>query len=340
MPLYALEDLDDALDATRAFLWPFDRSRWIKLAFVVFFVGGPAANLNSFQYNVPADQGPPGGMPGLGDFGPRVWLLIGGIILAALLIGLLFLLIGSIMEFVLIESLRQEEVSVRQYWSELWRQGVRLFAFRVLIGLIVFGSVALIAALFLLPVIVESGPGIANPFSGFSVVAFLLLLPVIIVLAVLVGLVNGFTTVFVVPIMVLDECGVLDGWRRLWPTITANPWQYLTYAVASFVLSIAGGIAIAIVAGLSVLLLLIPFGILGLIGFGLFLAVAPVGIAVLAIVGILFVLAVLAVIALVQMPVVTYLRYYALLVLGDISDDLDLIPDRRSAIRGGDDATE
>jgi len=279
-------------------------------------------------------------MPGLGDFGPRVWLLIGGIILAALLIGLLFLLIGSIMEFVLIESLRQEEVSVRQYWSELWRQGVRLFAFRVLIGLIVFGSVALIAALFLLPVIVESGPGIANPFSGFSVVAFLLLLPVIIVLAVLVGLVNGFTTVFVVPIMVLDECGVLDGWRRLWPTITANPWQYLTYAVASFVLSIAGGIAIAIVAGLSVLLLLIPFGILGLIGFGLFLAVAPVGIAVLAIVGILFVLAVLAVIALVQMPVVTYLRYYALLVLGDISDDLDLIPDRRSAIRGGDDATE
>ena len=37
MTLYALEDLDDALDATRAFLWPIDRSTWIKLAVVVFF---------------------------------------------------------------------------------------------------------------------------------------------------------------------------------------------------------------------------------------------------------------------------------------------------------------
>ena len=341
MTLYALEDLDDALDVTRAFLWPFDRSRWIKLAFVVFFVGGPAANLNSFQYNVPSDQGPlPGGFSGIGDISPRVWLLVGGIVLAAILIGLLFLLIGSIMEFVLIESLRQEEVAIRQYWGERWRQGMRLFGFRIVIGLVVFGSVAVIAGLFLLPVVVEQGPGIANPFSGFSVVAILLLLPVIIVLAVLVGLINGFTTVFVVPIMILEDCGVLDGWRRLWPTITANPWQYLAYAVASFILSIAGGIVIAIVAGLSVLLLLIPFGILGVIGFALLMTVAPVGVAVLAIVGILFVLAVLAVLALVQMPVVAYLRYYAILVLGDIDNGLDVIPERRADIRADEQATE
>ena len=120
MPLYALEDLDDALDATRAFLWPIDRSTWIKLAVVVFFVGGPGANLNAFQYNVPADQGsPPGDFPMPPDIGANIWLIIAVVIAAALLIGLLFLLIGSIMEFVLVESLRQEEVTVRQYWGVL-----------------------------------------------------------------------------------------------------------------------------------------------------------------------------------------------------------------------------
>jgi hypothetical protein len=35
----------------------------------------------------------------------------------------------------------------------------------------------------------------------------------------------------------------------------------------------------------------------------------------------------------VQVPVHTYLRYYALLVLGDVEPDLDLVPDQRAAIR-------
>ena len=41
----------------------------------------------------------------------------------------------------------------------------------------------------------------------------------------------------------------------------------------------------------------------------------------------------LLVIALAQVPVVAYLRYHALLVPGDIEGGLDLIPDRRAAVR-------
>ena len=334
MPLYALEDLDDALDATRSFLWPVDRSRWIKLALVVFFVGGPGANLNAFQYNVPADPRPtPGGVPTLPDIGPDVWLVVGAIAVLAFLVGLLFLLVGSIMEFVLVESLRREAVAVRQYWGRRWRQGVRLFGFRLVVGLLVFGSAAVVAALFLLPVFVEVGPGTGAPPGGLSVLGALLLLPVVFVLALVVGLVYGFTTVFVVPIMVLDDCGVLDGWRRLWPTITANPWQYLAYAVGGFVLTILGGVLAAVVVGVAALVLLIPFGVLGAIGFLLLMAVQPLGLGVLAVVALLFVLSILAVAALVQVPVVTYLRYYALFVLGDVDADLDLVPERRAAVR-------
>jgi hypothetical protein len=239
MPLYALEDLDDALEATRALLWPIDRSKWVKLAFVVFFVGAPGANLNAFQYNVPTDGGvPPGGFPTPPDVGANILLVVA----VALLVGLLFLLVGSIMEFVLVESLRTETVTVRRFWSRRWRQGVRLFGFRLVVGLLVFGSVAVLSALFLLPVVVEMGPAPgAGPGPGvFSVIGIVLLVPVVLVLALVVGLVNGFTTVFVGPIMILEDCGVLDGWRRLWPTIAATPWQYLAYAVAGFVLTILG----------------------------------------------------------------------------------------------------
>lgn len=138
----------------------------------------------------------------------------------------------------------------------------------------------------------------------------------------------------------LEDRGVIGGWRRLWPTIVAEPWQYLAYAVAGFVLAIAGGIVVVIAVGVAALGLLIPFGILGGIGFFLLTAAPPFGIGVLAVVGLLFDLSVLAVTALAQAPVVAYLRYYALLVLGDVDDELDLIPERRAAVRADEEKGE
>ena len=327
MALYALEDVDDALDATRSFLTPIDRTLWVKLAFVVIFVGGPGANFNTFQYSFGGGDGgtPTGDLPAF-EFGPRVWLLVAGILGLALLLGLVFALVGSVMEFVFVESLRNREVAVRRYWSRRWRQGVRLLAFRLVLGLFVFGSVAL-SALFGFLFFDALGPGTAVAFV-------LLVLPVFFVLALAVGLANGFTTVFVVPIMILADCGVLAGWRQLWPTITAQWKQYLAYVVVSFFLTLLGGLLVGVVTAVVAVVLLIPFGVLFAVALALFVFVAePLGIGVFVIVGLLFGLAVVAGAALVQVPVLTYLRYYALLVLGDVEPEFDLIPDQRAAVR-------
>jgi hypothetical protein len=330
MALYALEDLDDALDVTRGLLTPIDRTVWVKLAFVAFFIGGPGANLNSFQSTFGGggngNAGAPPGQVVFPDIGFPVWIAIAAVIGVLLLVALVFALVGSIMEFVFVESLRSEEVTVRRYWGRRWRQGVRLFGFRLVIGFFVLGTVALAAgAGFLL----FDGGG-----AGAIAALVLLLLPLFVVLGVVVGLVNGFTTVFVVPIMVLTDCNVLAGWRRLWPTITDQWEQYLAYAIASFFLSIIGGILIAITVAVLALLLLVPFGVLFAIGVALLVFVSePVGIGALVVVGILFGLAVLVVAALVQVPVQAYLRYYALLVLGDVESELDLIPEQRAAVR-------
>lgn len=58
-----------------------------------------------------------------------------------------------------------------------------------------------------------------------------------------------------------------------------------------------------------------------------------VGLAVLVVHGGLFV-APMLLWALVHVPILTYLRYYALLVLDDIEESFDLIPEQREAIRG------
>ncbi|MFB6129638.1 MAG: hypothetical protein ABEJ28_02325 [Salinigranum sp.] len=328
MPLYALEDLDDALAATRAFLTPVDRTAWLKLAVVAFFISGPGANFSGFQYTFGGEGGGPPPGPVGPTVGPNVWLLIAGVVVALLVVALAFALVGSVMEFVFVESLRTEEVSVRRYWGRRWPQGLRLFGFRLVVGVFAFAAALLLAVPFLLPRFGAGGAG-GEP----SLAAFVVLLPLVLVLVLIAGLVDGFTTVFVVPVMVLEDCGVLGGWRRLWPTVTDEWEQYLAYAVAGFFLSIVGGVVVGIAVAVLALALLVPFGILFALGVGALVLAEPVGIAVLAVVGVLYALAILAVVALVKVPVETYLRYYALFVLGDVEPAFDLVADRRAAVR-------
>lgn len=279
---------------------------------------------------------PADGLPDLSEIDPGFWLLVGTVVAAVVLVGLLFLLLGSILEFVLVESLRRETVTVRRYWRRRWRQGLRLFGFRLALGLAVFSVGAVLAATVVLPLL-EVGPDLA---TGVSVAWLVVLIPFFLVIALLVALVNAFTTVFVVPIMILGDCGVLAGWRRLRPTITAHPWQYVAYAVAGFILAVAAGFVVGIVVAVAAVALLIPLGLLAVVGFVLLGAVPLLGVVLMFVAGVAFVLAMLVAFALAQVPVAAFLRYYALLILGDVEPDLDLIPDRRAAVRADDETPD
>lgn len=60
---------------------------------------------------------------------------------------------------------------------------------------------------------------------------------------------------------------------------------------------------------------------------------STVGIAVLVALALLFGLSMLVIWTLAQVPVVTYLRYYALLVLGDIEETFHILSDRQLSRR-------
>jgi hypothetical protein len=323
MTLYAIDDLDDAWVATREFLTPFSLKRLSVLAVIVLFVGGPGTS-------VPGGAGgggepaPGAGLDVLGQFLLENLFAIGLLVGFVLAVGLAFLLIGSVMEFVFVESLRTDEVWFWDYARGCFEEGLRLFGFRVALGVVSLLAVAAGAGSAFLAV--GASPAI-EPGGLLLALAALASAAVLVVVAV----VDAFTRAFVVPVMLVRNSGVLAAWRAFWPTLVGAWRQYLAYAVAALILEIAAGIVFGILLGFVALVLVIPLAIV-------VAAVALLGaetllVAVAVVLGLPFVLALILAALLIQVPIRTYLRYYALFVLGDTDASLDPIPERRADVR-------
>ncbi|WP_226481563.1 DUF7544 domain-containing protein [Natrinema amylolyticum] len=325
----AIDDLSDAIDVTRNRLTPVRTGTWLRLALIVFFVsslglGGPTV---------------PGGDTGTVTDGPTVeeqpqelegivtdelvfWALV--IVAIVLILWLVYEFIAAVMEFAFLESLRSSDIHVRRYFAENLGKGLWLFLFR-------FGLRVLFAVLGIVPAValflsLESG------IDGLSAGLLLLYLLYAVVLGLLYSITMRFTTEFVTPIMLLTDRGVLDGWGRFWPTMKANWTDYGVYLLLVWILQFVVGIAATFVIGFASVLLAIPFVIVIVL---LVVAFDTAGLLLAILVAIVGVVLVLLLASLFYVPIATYFRYYALLLLGDTDGDLDLIPDRREAVRGG-----
>lgn len=327
MALHAVDDVTDALSTTTAFLRELTPVEWLKLALVALLTGGVSSgfsgsgNVNTGDVGPVPDAGLPSGS--LGDVLAAVplwaWALLG----VALLLGVAFAVVGAALEFTFVDALVTGDVELRATLAAHWGRGLRLFAFRFLLGLLVLGVFALAVA----PVLL-----------GLPVGAlFLLLLPVAVVLALCVAVVLGFTRAFVVPIMYREGVGVLAGWRRLWGVLRAHPKEYGVFLVANLVLTLVGGVAVAVVLFIALVPVVLVVGLV----FGLPFVLAGAGALAWTWLGaglLLTLLTTLLLAGLVSAPVQAYLRYYPLLLLGDTETSLDLIPERRAAARASDDA--
>jgi hypothetical protein len=326
----AIDALDDARRATTDVLLPFDTGRWLRLAVIAFFIGGVGSG---FQGGTnfgggggtpggPGGPGLPGGIPDFGTF-VTIFAVVAGVVL---LFVLLSVFVGSVLEFVLVEGLRDREISLREPFGRYLRAGFGLFLFRFVLGLLVL-------AVILIPVALLVTGVVAGDASVFLLVFPLILVALVAGLAV--ALIDLLTRDLVVPAMFAESRGVLSGWGRIWGVIRREWRQIGVYVLARIVLSIAAGIAVGIVATLALLIVAIPFVLVGGLLFAGLTAVGggtvgTGGWLLLGVVGFLFLLAALAVSAFVQVPVVTYFRYYSLFVLGDVEPELDVLADLRS----------
>ncbi|WP_135664043.1 DUF7544 domain-containing protein [Halorhabdus rudnickae] len=342
MALYAVERIDDAVDMTRSFLSPVEAGRWGRLAVVVAFLlggtggGGGAA---STVTNTPTTAGsiPENGLPELSAEFPELTgtavAVVIGVIALLVLGGLVVAAIGAVMEFVFVQSLSADEVHVRQYVRRYAGKGVRLFGFRIVLGL---GTLAVLGgATVLLFGDVFAGllaGEVGVPSASRLVVGAILLVPLGIAVGVLVALANGFTTEFVVPIMLREDRGVLAGWRRFWPTLVDQWKQYGTYVLVAFGLHIVTEIAGTIVLGIAAVALAIPFLIVAVpVGFGMIGSGTITAGAVVLLVALLaaYLLVLFVAAAVIYVPIKVFHRQYALLVLGDTNTNFDVLGDRR-----------
>lgn len=349
MSLHALDDIGDAIDATKSLLWPFDSRTWLRLAAVVFFLGGAGGGINIPQNLGNFDQEPGfGGGGGGGATSPSAppselfeSLPEAGTILLAVIavIALLVLahgLLSNFMEFVFIQSLIDRDVHVREYFSANVGNGLRLLGFRLAVNLFTVLVALVVISLFFL---VLGGGSTSDIGAGAAFAALPLILIAIFLGAIVIGLITGLTNNFVVPLMLQGDHGVIQGWRRLGGSIRANPKQYIVYVVVSVLLGIGVGIVTTILGLLIYGILAIPFvvagfAILSLPGHG------TAGFVVVGILAAIYLLLVLAVSLFIQVPLLSFLRYYAMLVLGDIDESMDPIPAVRSDIRATDEPAD
>jgi hypothetical protein len=332
----ALSALGDAVDATEAFLLPIERGLWLRLAVVVFFLSGGSGvgslpnvswQASAGDIDVPTNVAP---MEVVDQYLP---LLVGVAVVAAL-VGLAFALTGAIMEFVLVDALSRESVSVRAMVREHARKGLSLFAFQMLLVVFVAGLVGGVGAVLVWPAIDGGGAALAAGILLTGLVAL--------VVGLLAALAYVFTVAFVVPTMLAEDRGLRGAWGRFWSVLRGNLAEFLVYLLVRLAVLIGVGIAAGAAVGIVAVVLLIPFGTVAGIAFlasGAALSVGAVSslplalVLVIGVLAVLYVLCLFAAVALVQVPLKTFTRYYELLVLGDIDPALDLVSERREQLR-------
>ncbi|MGA2389814.1 MAG: hypothetical protein ABSF97_12680 [Candidatus Sulfotelmatobacter sp.] len=261
MPISAIDTVSLAVEHTKQQLFkPFRVGQWTKLA-VVGLLAGELGSGNGCNFHLPVQPGgsPHGGIPGLP--GVDIALLAGVIsvlVVTGVLLGIILMYVGSVMRFVLFDSILAKECNISRGWNSRQGPGWRYFLWKLLYLLFTLGGMAVLLGIpaafafaagwftqpreHLLPLI------LGGILLFFAVMVFVILLAVIFVL----------TKDFVIPQMALENIGAIEGWRRLWPMISADKGGYAGYLGLKIVMAIGAGIVVGIATLILGLIIAVP----------------------------------------------------------------------------------
>lgn len=310
--MYAFSRLEGAVHRTKGLLWPVRWGVWLRLAVIALFLGGGLSVPDIFQYQFDGNDFATGTAGSFSGVAPMVVL---GIIAVVLAIALLWMLVGATLQFVFVDMLSTGDIHLGRHFRERLGKGARLFLFEI--ALIVVMVLAVAAFVFMLIGFEGAGPAVA---TSLLIIA---LIPAFLVAALLFGLVFLLTTDFVVPIMIREDCGIIAGWRRLITMIASRFWQTVVYVIVRFVLGLVAAIAQVILAILALVVIAIPFILVGIV----LLAALQENIVLLLALVIPYLIIAIPVALLIAVPFITYFRYYALLVLEGLEPEYRLLPE-------------
>ncbi|MFB6114779.1 MAG: hypothetical protein ABEK04_00675 [Candidatus Nanohalobium sp.] len=265
MAWYALEDLDEAMEKTKEILLPFDLMTWTKIGIIALFVGG-GMNIPSAPTG-PQSGGqdvytPDGGDSAADNFSTGAMNNITGmatggvtnglavaIVLVVLAVVGFFTYISSVFEFIYYQTILDEEPTIIKDFSKHSGKGLRYFGFKIGFFLLILLSIVLLGGAFTVNM-------------ALGAIALILWIPFAIAAVIFAGLVHDFALLK----MIETDQGLIEAWRNVWPDIKREWRQVAVYMVVKFFIGVGIALASLFIMLAVIFVLLIPFGILGLIG--------------------------------------------------------------------------
>ncbi|HXN97552.1 MAG TPA: hypothetical protein VN881_00675 [Candidatus Acidoferrales bacterium] len=327
MPISAPDAINPAFQHTKEQLFrPFRFGQWARLALVGLLAGelgsGGSCHFNqSFPTNTqhPASQQAflgPNWPPQLANH----TALFTGMVLAVIVIGfvllVLFTYIGSVMRFILFDSVIARECHIRAGWARRRGPGLRFFWWQIVFMLVSFAAILIVIAIPLTCAWSLGWLAHARDHIPEIVLGGLGLLLVLFVLLVVLGVVHVMTKDFVVPQMALEDISAVEGWRRLWLLLKAEKASYAGYIGMKIVLGIGAAVAVTIVALIVIFAVLIPVGGVGVVAY---LAGKAAGwswnfhtIALAVVLGCVLLAVLVFLIALISVPVIVFFPAYSI----------------------------
>jgi len=335
-PLSAVDCVSPAFAQTKKQLFaPFRIKRWLRLALVCLltgeFAGGGGGGGN---FNIPSSHGKGGkglmAFPNM-DWGKILpWLpwILAGVVLVFLLI-FLFIYIGSVYRFVLFDSVLYDRCEFKGCWTRWEPRGRSYFIWSLALFVISFFGVCIIIGA---PLFIAWRAGLFhNPGEHLAVLILggMALIFFLFAFVVVLGVIGLFAKDFCIPIMAMEEVGVLDAWRRLLPILGGDKLAFAGYVLMKIVLAIGSAIIVGIATFMLIIALLIPTGIAAVIVFfggkALGLTLNPVTIGVLASLGCVLMAAFFYLIALISTPPMVFFQSYVLHFIGSRYEPLGAV---------------
>lgn len=307
---------------------PFRFKHWLRLALVCFLTGeitggGGGNGFQGLNYRLP-----PSTRDGRGDFysalvpGPLAgmtpeiifWILMG--VIALILFVLVLIYISSVFRFILFDAVLNNRCEIREGWRRWQRQGTSYFQWQICFGLATFAAVGVIIGV---PVLFAWREGyFSNPDRHIVAIVIGVFVLFFLFVAVMIASAVGsvFAKDFVVPVMALEDRGVMDGWRRVLPMLDREKGAYAFYVLMKIVLAIGSALVFGILDFIIILVLLIPIGLAGVAAFFIARAAGatwnPVTIGVTIVAGGAVLVLLLAVTAFVSTPAMVFFQAYSM----------------------------
>ena len=246
--------IDFCVKKTKDFLFPINKKLWLKLGLVTLLAGMGSSSTN-FNFN--AGKGIPA------DFLQIIsnnlhWILFGfaGIII----LGVIFALIRSLFNFVLLDSVEKMQCLIKKSLSENSDLAISYF----LLTFVVNGIFLLAIFALMTPLFIRVFQNINNPqLTAYPY--FWISLPIFILLFICLSIINGIIYNLVMPEMYLQRIKSLESFKRMFRLFFKQIKEVIIYWIMRFLLSIAAGIIGMVVF----FILLIGLGLVGGLIFGL-----------------------------------------------------------------------